>query len=477
MLAEQFDEVAQRDRHTRDFTLRGLRNVLRELIACFPVYRTYITAAANVSDADRRAIDAAVTEAIYRNPSTGAVVFDFVGRTILSQPTLAGRFQQLTAPVTAKGVEDTAFYVYNRLVSLNEVGGDPGRFGTSPEALHAYLGDRQENWSLALSPLSTHDTKRSEDVRARINVLSEIPDEWRQRVQQWRQLSAPHLADINGCPAPDANDEYLLYQTLIGAWVGHDDANFVQRIKAYMTKAMREAKVHTSWTNPADDYEAAMHRFIDAILSSRVFLDDFRPFQQRVSRIGVINSLAQTLLRLTAPGVPDTYQGTELFDFSLVDPDNRRAVDYELRQRLLASTAKDVIDAVGDDAIKMRMIALVLDCRRDRPGLFSDGAYVPISVDGERRANVFAFARRLGDELAIVAVPRLVAQFTPSGGLPLADVWGDTRLLLPPAIQALAPTLRDRFTGQPFDAGARVSSLFGKFGKFPVSLCLGGRVP
>ena len=270
-------------------------------------------------------------------------MFDFIQRVLLKQALAGsqeereererfiGKFQQITSPVAAKGIEDTAFYVYNRLVSLNEVGGNPTRFGLNPNAVHAWMCDRQRRWPAALSTTSTHDTKRGEDVRARLNVLSELPEAWKAAVTRWRALNRRFRADIDGVDAPDANDEYLLYQTLVGAWpfTADGQAGFSERLKSYMVKAMREAKRRTSWITPDDRYEAAVLRFVDDILDRRrPFLQAFLPFQARVAELGMYNSLAQLLIKITAPGVPDFYQGTELWDLSLVDPDNRQPVDY-----------------------------------------------------------------------------------------------------------------------------------------------------
>lgn len=487
MLAHRLDRLAQRDRASRDFTQTGLRDALREVIACFPVYRSYVSAQ-GVREDDRRYVNEAIEAAIARNPVTEPLVFHFIRDMVLQRPSrffsdadraaqlkFAGRFQQLTAPVTAKGIEDTAFYLYNRLISLNEVGGDPNHLGVPPAELHDYLRDRQVKWPFALSPLSTHDTKRSEDVRARINVLSEIPDEWASHVADWVRLNGPHKTMLGSAAAPDANDEYLLYQTLVGAWPfgPMDDAGraaFTQRIQAYMEKAIREAKAHTSWTRPNPEYEAAVKAFVAKILDPRTaadFLDGFIPFQRRISQWGLFNSLSQALLRLTAPGAPDTYQGTELWDFSLVDPDNRRPVDYELRRKLLtdvqsrfdanadrAPFPSELLDARDDGRIKLLLTWRVLLLRRQKPGLFTAGEYLPAQVTGTRADHVFAFARRHGNDCAIVIVPRFFANLMPDArDTPLgARVWGDTRVAIPATRPA--SRLSDVFTGTPIDIGS-----------------------
>ncbi len=452
MLTDQLDRLAQKSRRSRDFTFNTLRQSLRAVIAAFPVYRSYI-ADDGVHEGDRRYIDVAVRRATARNPLLSRRLFRFVRDMLLlqspesftdadraEQRRFAGKFQQVTAPVTAKGVEDTAFYVYNRLVSLNEVGGEPGRFGTRPDTVHAYNRTRQARWPYALSPLSTHDTKRSEDVRARINALSEMTDDWWAAVARWMQLNEPHrkAGSDDEQTIPDANEEYLLYQTLVGAWplepatAGSDEAaTFVKRIQEYMLKALHEAKVHTSWINPNAEYDEAVTEFVGRILdegSSRKFLDDFRAFARRVAEYGLYNSLSQTLLKLAMPGVPDTYQGTELWDFSLVDPDNRRPVDYELRRRMLQELrsaadsagggdlrglASELLAAKEDGRIKLYVTHRTLASRRDHPGLFTAGEYLPLAAEGSKAAHLFAFARRDGQAAAIVAVPRLVVGLAP----------------------------------------------------------------
>jgi (1->4)-alpha-D-glucan 1-alpha-D-glucosylmutase len=436
MLAHRFDRFAQRHRKTRDFTLNALRDALREAIACYPVYRSYVSDE-GVSETDVRHTEQAVNAAIERNPKTDAAIYHFIRDTLLQKDRegyteedrnarlrLVGRFQQLTAPATAKGIEDTAFYVYNRLISLNEVGGEPDHFGSTPEELHRYFQERQRNWPHALSALSTHDTKRSEDVRARINVLSEMPGEWEDRVLWWGQLNARHRRRVGRLVAPHPNEEYLLYQTLVGAWPmgdvsAEEHATFVKRIQAYMKKAMKEAKVHTSWTSPNEAYDEAVSEFVADVLDegkSEHFLAEIRKFQKEIGRHGMINSLAQTVVRLTAPGVPDTYQGTELWDLSLVDPDNRRPVDYGHRRRMLeglrspeVAYARELVSNMEDGRVKLFVTRQCLHARRQYPGLFSTGAYVPLEVVSRGGGLAFAFMREHKGRAAVVAVPRLRA--------------------------------------------------------------------
>jgi len=514
MLTYQLDRLAQKSRRSRDFTFNTLRHALREVIACFPVYRSYI-ADQGVHDADRRSIDISVRRAVARNPLLSRRVFGFIRDMLLlkspesfdeedraEQRRFAGKFQQVTAPVTAKGVEDTASYVYNRLVSLNEVGGDPGRFGIRPEAVHAYNRGRQARWPYALSPLSTHDTKRSEDVRARINVLSEMPEAWNSRIEQWSRINRAHKIRVDDLMVPDANEEYLLYQTLVGAWpleLGSTEscAEFVKRIQAYLLKALHEAKVHTSWINPNPDYDAAAVEFVRRILDEGTnlpFLDDLRGFQAQISHFGLLNSLSQSLLKLAAPGVPDTYQGTETWDFSLVDPDNRRAVDYarlrrmlqDLRTAALASGgdlrefARDLVATKEDGRIKLYVTERVLRCRRDHPGLFSSGDYLPISTGGAKAGHLFAFARRAGGRCALVAVPRLMTRLAPDVARPpLGEaIWEDTWLDV--SDMDLASRWCNAFTGEilaPSDReGKRCVTAAEVFAHFPVALFLSAQL-
>jgi (1->4)-alpha-D-glucan 1-alpha-D-glucosylmutase len=451
MLAHRLDRFAQRHRWSRDYTLAGLREALGEVIAWFPVYRSYVDRD-GVRETDRAHVERAARLASQKNHRTGSAIFHFIRDVLLQryaeaagdvdrveQLEFAARFQQLTAPVTAKGVEDTVFYVFNRFVSLNEVGGDPDHFGEPPDKLHEYFAARQARWPYSLSALSTHDTKRSEDVRARLNVLSEMPDEWARAVMRWnKQNEAYAFKGGISRVASDRNIEYLIYQTLVGAWPldpysPEEYATFVRRIQAYMEKAMREAKEGTTWTSPNVEFEGAVKQFIAHILDesvSREFLDDFRQLQRTVAHHGLLNSLAQTVLKLAAPGVPDTYQGTELWDFSLVDPDNRRPVNYERRRRMLGDVsgtrrvspqlARELFEKKQDGQIKLFVTSQALRARRDNPGLFSEGEYLAAEVTGRRRDHVFAFARRHGGRAAVVAVPRLVT----------GDAsWDDTRLV------------------------------------------------
>jgi (1->4)-alpha-D-glucan 1-alpha-D-glucosylmutase len=518
VLGHQLSRLAQRNRRTRDFTVNSLTDALREVIACFPVYRTYITGMdERVGEQDRSRIEVAVARARRRNPATDPSVFDFVRDTLLLVPfegdtdedrqarrDFVLKFQQYTGPVMAKGVEDTAFYRYNRLVSLNEVGGEPEQFGVSVAAFHRQNAERQRRWPEAMITTATHDTKRGEDVRARINVLSELPREWRSALTRWRRINRRRKPLVDGVPVPDANEEYLLYQTLLGAWPAEpmtaaEKEAFIRRIQAYMLKAAKEAKVNTSWINPNAPYDEAIQAFVAAILSGGEddpFLRDFLPFQRRVARAGAVNSLAQVVLKLASPGVPDIYQGTELWDLSLVDPDNRRPVDFARRRAALAEVlrvpergrselARALLAAWPDGRVKLYVTHRALTLRRARPELFRAGAYLPLEADGPRADHVVAFARTLDEAggavgsaparggLVIVAVPRLVARLIREpDGFPLGEpVWADTWLAVPGEPGA---RFRDRFTGAELESVARdgraVLPLSALFGCFPVAL-------
>jgi (1->4)-alpha-D-glucan 1-alpha-D-glucosylmutase len=508
-LSHQLERLSEKNRGYRDFTLNSLTFAIREVIACLPVYRTYIAEPRTATARDQAYVEAATREAKRRNPRTAEAIFDFIRDTLLLRNIqnfpeedrwklvdFVMEFQQITGPVMAKGVEDTAFYVYNRLVSLNEVGGHPDQFGIPVAAFHQQNRERQRNWPHSLLATSTHDTKRSEDVRARINVLSEIPGEWRATLSRWSRLNAAKKTSVDGQPAPDRNDEYLLYQTLIGAWPAEpaspEELNgFGERIAAYMHKATMEAKSHTSWVNPNKEYDAAVHNFVYRLLDTTKrnrFLEDFKAFQRRVAYFGQFNALAQVLLKLTSPGVPDIYQGTELWDFSLVDPDNRRPVDY-LRRRSLLTDLKDRVERSGGDLIplvgelladtrdgriKLYLIYQTLNFRRAHPQLFSSGTYLPLEAMGEKKDNLCAFARIFADEAVLVVAPRLVVGLT--GGAekpPLGrDVWKDTALALSPDLAG--KSYRHLFTGEWLPAenfgGTMGLSSAAIFGHFPVAL-------
>ena len=476
VLANQLDRIAQARRETRDFTLNSLRNALMEVVASFPVYRTYV-APGRVTVEDRRYVEWAVKQARKHNPAGEPGIYEFIQSVLLLENLddtnsafrervirLAMNFPQYTAPVTAKGMEDTAFYRYNPLISLNEVGGDPRRYATSLAAFHHANQERARRWPHALLATSTHDTKRSEDVRARINALSELPGEWRAHVARWARINRGRKVEVDGLPAPSANDEYLIYQTVLGAWPLEelDEAGlaaFEARIQAYMLKAVREAKVRTSWLTPNEEYEAAVRSFVASLLSPadwNLFFTDFLPFKARVARLGLYTSLSQALLKFTVPGVPDIYQGNEVWDFSLVDPDNRRPVDYARRAALLEdlrafpeapdwrARVRNLLDTPDDGRAKLYLTWRALRLRARFEAVFRDGEYLPVTVHGERAEHVCAFARRAGGVEVLVVAPRWFARLTEGAVRPLGDVWVDTALEWEPGRDGF----RDWFTGE-----------------------------
>lgn len=513
MLAHQLNRISEQHRHTRDFTLNMLRYALREILMCFPVYRVY-PSPRGIAERDRHFVNLAVALAKRRNPDTDWAVFDFVRDVLLMnhpaglavdqvwrREQFAGRFQQVTSPVMGKGFEDTAFYIYCPLVSVNEVGGEPRSPVVSPAAFHDVAANRHATFPRAMLTSTTHDSKRTEDVRARLHVLSELPQAWRNAVNRWFRLNRTKRAEVDGQAAPSRNDEYLFYQSLLGIWPLADpteaeQADLVARLQRYMEKATHEAKQHTSWINPSDRYDHAVREFVAATLERSAgnrFLAHFRRFQSAVSAWGLYNALAQLVLKLTSPGVPDLYQGQDLWDFSLVDPDNRRPVDFALRQRLLAdigqrttnaeglhALARELASSPADPRTKLFVTSRLLDLRRRTGTLLIEGDYRPIPVSGSAADHVVAFARVAQGEAAqgepsgravLVVVPRLLVRLTQSAGAlhvahpPMpwdASIWGDTSLdctqlggdfALAGGSSSAADELEDVFTGQQVRTG------------------------
>ena len=502
VLAHRLTRIAAASRYTCDYTLNGLRAALSEVIACFPVYRTYITGAPVAAD-DRRHIEWAVAVARRRSQAADVGIFDFV-RDALTTDIAAGRgpsyrdqvrafamkFQQFSAPVMAKGLEDTAFYRYQRLVSLNDVGSDPRRFGISVATYHNATRTRAKAWPHNLLATSTHDSKRAEDVRARINVLSELPAAWKLTVQRWRRLNRSRQRLVGDRPAPSANDEYLLYQTLVGTFPLHEPdagalADYHQRIDTYMQKAVREAKVHSSWINVNADYEEALSGFIQALLTpseTNLFLPELGAMARRLAAYGLRNSLAQTLLKLTSPGVPDIYQGSELWQFHLVDPDNRGPVDYDLRRRQLAQVTallqgepdtwpgrlRPLVDDMSDGRIKLYLTWRTLQLRARWPELFRDGDYLPLPASGACAEHVCAFARRHAGRALVVIVPRLLAKLADGRDAP---DWRDTHIAPPPTDTVWYNLL----TGRPLRGVAGALGIGEALADFPVALLVNDR--
>ena len=505
-LGQHLGRLAEQDRYARDLPRKELRAALVEVTACFPVYRTYARGH-DLSARDIRYIAKALKSAQQRSTEASTPVFDFLRRVLLLEmpPSLAGtereewlrflmRWQQFTGPIMAKGFEDTSLFIYNRLVSMNEVGGEPDTTGVSVGAFHSRGETMASRWPHSMNATSTHDTKRSEDVRARINVLSEIPEEWEKRLLLWNQQNAGKKRTVNGVATPDPGEEILLYQTLLGAWPLREEElpGLQARIESYMVKAIREAKIYTRWTRPNIAHETAVKEFVASLLKdlspdTNRFLADFLPFQRKIAHYGALNGLAQVLLKIAAPGVPDIYQGTELWDFSLVDPDNRRLVDYPSRIRLLheltavereglAPLAREILSSWGDGRVKLFVTCKALTFRRERKELFLDGAYVPLPASGGLKEHAVAFARKRGDAWAIAAVPRLMTRLAPPGEFPLGlPVWGArTAIRLP----AESPgRWRNVFTGEILHAsggdGAKQLPLHAVFHDFPVALLEG----
>jgi (1->4)-alpha-D-glucan 1-alpha-D-glucosylmutase len=472
VLGNMLDRLSEQNRWYRDFTLEALSRTVRETIACFPVYRTYLAPGEPVTEEDRQIVERAIAAAKRRNPAMEESIFNFLRAVLLFRfpPNLDAtaraehthfvlKFQQSTGPIMAKALEDTVFYIYNRLSALNEVGGEPQQFGLSVDAFHERSLDRKNNWPAALLATSTHDTKRSEDVRARIVAISEIPELWRRSLQRWRVSNRRWKRTINDVDAPDANEEYLLYQTLLGTWPMQADGepetaatpDYTGRIQAYMAKALHEAKINTSWIQPNEEWDAAMHDFVTKILDPSArnkFLPAFVPIAREIARLGAVNSLTQTLLKLTSPGVPDIYQGNEIWDYSLVDPDNRRPVDYTWHREMLESLAtadpQDLVRTWPDGRIKLFLTQRVLQFRRDHVELFNTGEYLPLTPSGTFAECCVSFARRLADQWIVVIAPRLSSRI----GFPsVADNWKDTLLEIPERLSL--KNAHDLFTCHP----------------------------
>jgi (1->4)-alpha-D-glucan 1-alpha-D-glucosylmutase len=495
MLSSELLRIARSDRRTRDYTLNALRRALADVAACMPVYRTYIIDGPSAQD--ERFIDEATAGAERQSSDADRSVFDFLRRTLRgvavegAAPALAERvrrfavrFQQFSAPVTAKGVEDTAFYRYFPLSSLNEVGGEPDRFGIEVEEFHALSTDRALRWPHTMLATSTHDNKRSEDVRNRIDVLSEMPNEWVLALTRWHGLCRDTRRQLACEDAPSRADEYLLYQTLLGTLPlgGLDAASapaFADRIWQYMQKAAREAKLRTRWTQPDAAYEAALEGFVRAIVGNMdegACLSDIQRLADRLSWFGAWNGLTLTLLKYASPGVPDLYQGSELIELSLVDPDNRRPVDYALRQRQLgelkrlaqpaahaglAARVRALAAAPHDGRAKLWFIWRLLSLRRAQPALFREGSYEGLVAEGALARHVVAFARRHEGQALVVVAGRLFAGLCPADSaapvLAQGEAWRGTTLRLPKALEGAV--LENLLTGERFTAGLDALSL------------------
>jgi (1->4)-alpha-D-glucan 1-alpha-D-glucosylmutase len=493
VLANLLSHLARNNRRVRDFTDNLLETVIRETIACFPIYRTYIDERGRYSDADTKTIRTAIRMAKRRNASVDASAFDYLQRVLLlegrgigeaehdeAQLYFALKFQQLTGPVMAKGVEDTSFYVYFRFLSSNEVGSAMDAFGLKPETLHKANAERQKHTPHAMLTTSTHDTKRSEDVRNRLNVLSEMPDAWAAQVMRWAEANAGLKTMLeDSTVAPDANEEYMIYQTIVGAWpwLEIDQKNFAGRVKEYLAKALSEGKVNVSWVNPRPEYTEAVQAFVDRLLTPEdgaagptQFVIELEQLLASVKVHGAVNSLAQLVLKATSPGVPDFYQGTDMWDLSLVDPDNRRPVDYEHRVKALDALAaipedqaiQDVLGTLDDGRVKLLTMQKTLAVRNAHRPVFDDGEYTPLEVSNPEHA--FAFLRG-GDVL--VVLPRFT--YTLTGGkaeMPVGKMWAGQQVSLP----AEPGTWVHAFTGQEIASAEGSLDLTEVFKNLPVAI-------
>jgi (1->4)-alpha-D-glucan 1-alpha-D-glucosylmutase len=493
VLGNTVDRLSEQNRWFRDFTLQALVMAVRETIACFPVYRTYVEPERPVSEEDAQVIERAINTAKRRNPGIDASVFNFLRDILLlrfpgnlepkeheEHTHFDLKFQQYTAPIMAKGVEDTAFYIFNRLAALNEVGGEPQQFGSGIDAFHRRNQDRHRDWPSSLLTTSTHDTKRSEDTRARLVAISEIAPTWRRFAQQARKVNRRFKRRIEEADAPDANEEYLLYQTLIGTWPVNRSGTaersaspvYSERIQNYMHKALNEAKLNTSWIQPNEEWLGATRDFVAKIMDGsdkNKFLPLLFPVVEEIARLGAINSLTQALIKFTSPGVPDIYQGNETWDFSLVDPDNRRPVDYNLRRQMLAglqnANLEELVQSWPDGRIKMFLTQRVLQFRREHVDLFQRGNYLPIHASGPFAECCVSFARELNGQWVVVIAPRLSARV---GFPPLGEKWQDTTVDLPETI-ALEQT-RDLFTYQSLQCEGRRLNLANALSILPFAL-------
>ncbi|MEK0194507.1 malto-oligosyltrehalose synthase, partial [Microcoleus anatoxicus] len=496
-LAQLLKNISGQSRQGNDFTRHGLEKALAAILTIFPVYRTYINQE-GLRESDRIYVKYAIAKAKEQVPLL-LKELKFIETVLLlsEEETLTAeqkkhrrhfvmKLQQLTGPLMAKGIEDTLLYVYYRLLSLNEVGGNPSQFGVSLTDFHELNQHQQAVWPHKMNATATHDTKRGEDVRARINVLSEIPDEWEQQVKSWRELNSAKKVNLLNRMVPDTNDEYFFYQTLIGTLPFEEIANtdFIERLKNYAIKAVREAKVHTAWLRPDNDYESGFMTFVDHVLEpgeQNQFLKKFTPFWKKVAHYGIFNSLSQTLLKITAPGVPDIYQGTEFWDLSHVDPDNRRPVDFERRIQVLQEIKQqaqsdilqlieDLISTKEDARIKLFLTTRVLEARKQYLKVFQAGNYQPLEVVGRFKDNLIAFARSYENTTAIVIAPRFLTGIVKPEEMPLGEkVWKDTKLELS---EEMPSVWKDAITNQMVESNGQLA-IAEALNYFPAALLIG----
>lgn len=494
-LALFIKKASSGSRYGTDITLHGLRRALVEILALFPVYRTYLSPGYFRLD-DKKIISSTIQRAKFISPGL-FYELNFIEKFLLLESEhvyheagkeklleFVMRFQQVSGPLMAKGAEDTTFYVYNRLLSLNEVGGSPGKFGAFISEFHNYNKQKARLWPYSLNTLNTHDTKRGDDIRARLNVLSEMPNLWEQNIKQWHKMNKGRKSSVNTLAAPDKNDEYFLYQTLLGAipFDGKDYESFLERLESYLIKAVREAKVHTAWLKPDTAYENAYLDFMKKIIdftNPGPFLESFMPFSRIITYFGMFNSLAQTLLKISVPGIPDFYQGSEFWNLSLVDPDNRGEVDFLSRKAALEymqakekenmpGLLKELMDSKEDGRIKLFLIYRALHSRVSYKEIFHSGNYQGLEVGGKYKENVIAFARRLNEQWAITVVPRFLSLFIKVGEAPLGQVWDDTYISLP---NDNGSNFTNSLTGEHI-SGGRTLLLSDIMKSFPVALLI-----
>ncbi|HVT01965.1 MAG TPA: malto-oligosyltrehalose synthase [Thermoanaerobaculia bacterium] len=494
-LAMRLARIASQDRNARDFALAELVDALSELTAALPVYRTYVRNF-DVGPSDRQYLDGALDDAQAKSSDRlDARIFSFLHRVLSIDPPRYSRqtrtdcldfimrWQQFTGRVMAKGVEDTAFYHHNLLISMNEVGGAPRDelFEDGALELHQRNAAILQRWPHTMNATSTHDTKRSEDARARINVLSEIPEIWEARLKEWAESNASRKLRTRAMPVPDANEEVLIYQSLLGIWPleGAEQERLGDRLKAYIEKASREAKVHTSWLQPNHEHETALKHFVDVLLDPlhENFRKSFLSLHQITSYAGFINSLSQVLLKITSPGVPDFYQGSEFWDFSLVDPDNRRSVNFEARRKMLEALrarrnegielARELVRDWKSGAIKMFVTHVALKFRREQAELFRRGEYLPVAIGGDS-TRLFGFARRLENRWTLQIVPRFIARHVEDDGSSLRPgLWDGIDVTLPEGAPAEWTNL---FTGERLSARDSKLLAVDLLAHFPVAL-------
>jgi (1->4)-alpha-D-glucan 1-alpha-D-glucosylmutase len=502
-LGRHLSVLAEGDRYARDLSRMELAQALIETTACLAVYRTYIRSMDVPAEA-KRDIGSAVDAARSRNPRLGASCLDFVRDVLLlkdaghlfaeqreARLAFVMRWQQFTGPIIAKGLEDTVLYVYCPLLSLNEVGGNPNPSAVVASDFNQIVTERERRWRYSVNCTSTHDTKRGEDVRARINILSEIPREWQKHLNRWARWNKKGKRVVESQEIPDRNEENFLYQTLLGAWPLEQEAmpHFRARLEAYVIKAVREAMVYTRWTRPNTAHERAVVGFVKDIVTpahGNLFLNDFLKFQRKVAVYGMVNGLAQVLVKMTSPGVPDFYQGCDLWDLRLVDPDNRGPVDFTHRAALLDEIekrskqdplrlARELVQNWQDGRIKLYLIWRILNLRRKYPRVFLDGQFLPMKTSGEREANLIAYARRRGNTWMMTIVPRWLARSKASPALTrLQKFWRGSHIALP---ENAPQTWLNVLTGETVETtrqrGAPALSLPDVFKDLPVAVLSG----